>query len=205
LPPSLPPFSDEALEPEVASREAEQPLRARTVTSPVRNPVSSAEAVRRRGTVIIVERVSRCPIRADPGRTGEGQLSCSEDERPRRTIGRNPADGDAAMDDHTTLLIILGFIAVILLIGVVLLAIALYVIYRYRVPLRGIAAMAGALIYFVSPVDVLPEAVLGPLGLVDDIGVVGAVGMFVYRLVQARRAAVTGTATPSDDVPRQRH
>jgi uncharacterized membrane protein YkvA (DUF1232 family) len=92
--------------------------------------------------------------------------------------------------DHTTLTIILGFIAVILLIGVVLLAVSIYVIFKYRVPARGIAAMAAAFVYLISPVDVLPEAVLGPIGLIDDVGVMGAVGIFVYRLIQARRGAV---------------
>jgi uncharacterized membrane protein YkvA (DUF1232 family) len=93
------------------------------------------------------------------------------------------------MGDNPTLAIVVGFLALILAIGVVLLGISLFVIYRYRVPLRGIAAMAGALVYLVSPVDVAPEAVLGPFGLIDDMGVVGAVGMFVFRLIQARRNA----------------
>lgn len=87
----------------------------------------------------------------------------------------------------TTLTIVLGFIAIILLIGVVLLAVSGYVVYRYRVPLRGLAAMVGAAVYLVSPVDALPEAVLGPFGLVDDVGVLGAVALFVFRLIQARR------------------
>jgi len=33
----------------------------------------------------------------------------------------------------------------------------------------------------------LPEAILGPLGLVDDAGVVAAVVLFVYKLVKARQ------------------
>jgi len=99
-------------------------------------------------------------------------------------------------DDNTTLLIVVGFLALIILIGVALLAVSLFVIYRYRVPLRGIAAMAGALVYLVSPVDVLPEVPLGPIGLIDDLGVVGAVGVFVYRLVQARRTLSPGTEEP---------
>ena len=91
------------------------------------------------------------------------------------------------MGDNTVLVVVLGFIAVMLLIGVVLLAVSIYVIYKYRLPLRGIAAIAGGLLYFVSPVDVLPEAALGPFGLIDDAGVLGAVAMFVYHLIQARR------------------
>jgi uncharacterized membrane protein YkvA (DUF1232 family) len=90
--------------------------------------------------------------------------------------------------DNTALIIVLGFIAVILLIAVVLFAVALYVIFKYRVPMRGIAALAGALVYLISPVDVLPEAVLGPLGLVDDAGVLSLAGMFVYHLIKARQS-----------------
>jgi uncharacterized membrane protein YkvA (DUF1232 family) len=99
------------------------------------------------------------------------------------------------MGDNTTLTIVIIFFGIILLIGVALLAISIFVIYRYRVPLRGIAAMAGALIYLVSPVDALPEAVLGPFGLIDDLGVVGAVGMFVYKLIQARRLTAEADVT----------
>lgn len=101
--------------------------------------------------------------------------------------------------DNTALTVVIGFVAVLLLIFVVLLAVSLFVIFKYRVPLRGIAAMAGALVYLVSPVDVLPEVVLGPIGLVDDLGVMGAVGMFVYRLIQARRGAVTGSGPEPTD------
>src|SRR3954451_3305572 len=89
-----------------------------------------------------------------------------------------------AMGDNTGLTILLVLIAALLLIVVGTLAVMIFVIYRYRVPLRGIAAMAGAFIYLVSPVDVAPEAVLGPFGLVDDAGVLTAVGIFVYRLIQ---------------------
>ena len=92
--------------------------------------------------------------------------------------------------ESTALTVVLTFLAIVLLVGVILLAVAMYVIFRYRVPLRGIAAMAGALLYLVSPVDVLPEVALGPLGLVDDLGVVGAAAMFVYRLIQSRRGAL---------------
>lgn len=101
------------------------------------------------------------------------------------------------MDDgDTALLIVVGFIALILLIGVVLLGVSLVVVYRYRVPLRGIVAMAGALVYLVSPVDVIPEFPLGPIGLIDDLGVLGAAGMFVYRLIQARRQSTLDPDAP---------
>lgn len=81
-------------------------------------------------------------------------------------------------------------VAVLIVVGVVFLlgvAVIVYVMWRYRVPPRGLVAMVGALVYLVSPVDVLPEVVLGPLGLVDDAGVITVVAVWVFKLVQARR------------------
>jgi uncharacterized membrane protein YkvA (DUF1232 family) len=97
------------------------------------------------------------------------------------------------MGERTALTVVLGLIAVVALIDVVLLAVMVYVIFKYRMPLRGIAAMIGGLVYLVSPVDALPEVVLGPVGLIDDVGVVGAVGIFVYRLIQTRRHPIPPT------------
>jgi uncharacterized membrane protein YkvA (DUF1232 family) len=83
---------------------------------------------------------------------------------------------------------LLTAVLVVLGVGFVLgLAVIGFVMWRYRIPPRGLVAMAGALVYLVSPVDVLPEVLLGPLGLVDDAGVVTAVAIWVYKLVQARR------------------
>lgn len=62
-----------------------------------------------------------------------------------------------------------------------------YVMWRYRIPPRGVVAMIGALVYLASPIDVLPEALLGPLGLVDDAGVITGVTIFVYKIVKARQ------------------
>jgi uncharacterized membrane protein YkvA (DUF1232 family) len=62
-----------------------------------------------------------------------------------------------------------------------------YLMWRYRIPPRGLVAMGAAAVYLISPIDLLPEAILGPLGLVDDAGVVAAVVLFVYKLVKARQ------------------
>jgi uncharacterized membrane protein YkvA (DUF1232 family) len=72
------------------------------------------------------------------------------------------------------------------------LAVIGFLMWRFRIPPRGVAAMFGALLYLALPVDVLPEAVLGPLGLVDDTGVLAVVGIWVYRLVKARQKLVEG-------------
>jgi uncharacterized membrane protein YkvA (DUF1232 family) len=86
---------------------------------------------------------------------------------------------------RTTLLIV-GVLAllVVLVIG--------YVMWRYRIPPRGLVAMGGAALYLISPIDVVPEMIFGPLGLVDDAGVTAAVVLFVYKLVKARRILADG-------------
>jgi uncharacterized membrane protein YkvA (DUF1232 family) len=38
-----------------------------------------------------------------------------------------------------------------------------------EVPAKEKAMLAGALAYFVSPIDLIPEAIIGPAGYVDDI------------------------------------
>jgi len=44
-----------------------------------------------------------------------------------------------------------------------------------RVPTLEKAKLAGAIAYFVSPVDLIPEAILGPVGYVDDIALAAIV------------------------------
>ena len=53
-------------------------------------------------------------------------------------------------------------------------------------------ALIAALFYLVLPVDVVPEALLGPLGLVDDAGIVTVVAIWVYKLAKARQRLVEG-------------
>jgi len=48
--------------------------------------------------------------------------------------------------------------------------------------LIGIAAI----IYGVSPLDLVPEAILGPLGLLDDAGVLVGAGIAIWKLLQGR-------------------
>lgn len=39
-----------------------------------------------------------------------------------------------------------------------------------RVSLKNKGKLAGAIVYFISPIDVIPEALLGPVGYIDDLG-----------------------------------
>ena len=80
--------------------------------------------------------------------------------------------------------------AAVWIVGVLALLVTLvvgYLMWRYRIPPRGLVAMGAAALYLISPIDLLPEAILGPLGLVDDAGVVAAVVLFIYKLVKARQ------------------
>lgn len=92
---------------------------------------------------------------------------------------------------------------VLVLLGVLtLLAAAVigFVMWRYRIPPRGLIAMIGALVYLASPVDVLPEVMLGPIGLLDDAGAITAGAVFVYKLITVKRqlenAGVKGRRRP---------
>ncbi len=81
------------------------------------------------------------------------------------------------------------------IVGVVAVLVTLvvgYLMWRYRIPPRGLFAMGGAALYLISPIDLVPEAILGPLGLVDDAGVLVAVALFIYKLVKARQILADG-------------
>ncbi|WP_209020774.1 YkvA family protein [Nocardioides sp. 1609] len=100
------------------------------------------------------------------------------------------------------------FVAVLVVLGVLVLVGLLVVglvMWRYRVPPRGVVAMIGGLVYLASPIDVLPEALLGPLGLVDDAGVLAGVAIFVYKVVQVRQrleqAGIQGRRRPEAGEP----
>lgn len=99
------------------------------------------------------------------------------------------------MSDLLTLVLVLVGIASLL--GV---AVVGFVMWRYRVPPRGLIAMIGALAYLASPIDVLPEVILGPIGLLDDAGAVTAAAVFVYKVVAVKRrledAGVKGRRRP---------
>ncbi len=95
------------------------------------------------------------------------------------------------MDLSDLVVAVLVVLAVLLLVGVAVIA---FVMWRFDVPPRGLAAMVGALVYLVSPVDVVPEVLLGPLGLADDAGVVTLAAVWVSKLVQARKILRAGSA-----------
>ena len=82
------------------------------------------------------------------------------------------------------LTLVLVALGVLTLLGV---GVIVFVMWRYRIPPRGLVAMIGALVYMASPIDVLPEAIFGPLGLLDDAGAVTAAAVFVYKLATVKQ------------------
>jgi uncharacterized membrane protein YkvA (DUF1232 family) len=99
-----------------------------------------------------------------------------------------------AMDMSDLLTLVLVLLGVLALLGAAVIG---FVMWRYRIPPRGLIAMIGALVYLASPVDLL---MLGPFGLLDDAGAVTAAAVFVYKLVTVRRrledAGVKGRRRP---------
>ena len=102
-----------------------------------------------------------------------------------------------AMELSDLLTVVLVLLGVLTLLGV---AVVGFVMWRYRIPPRGLVAMIGALVYLASPVDVLPEVMLGPIGLLDDAGAATAAAVFVYKLVTVKRrlqeAGIKGRRKP---------
>ena len=89
-----------------------------------------------------------------------------------------------AMDMSDLLTLVLMLLGVLALLGAAFIG---FIMWRYRIPPGGLIAMIGALVYLASPVDVLPEVMLGPFGLLDDAGAVTATAVFVYKLVTVKR------------------
>jgi hypothetical protein len=90
--------------------------------------------------------------------------------------------------DFTTFL--LGFVVAVLVIGLALFAVVAFVIWKKRIPFKGAAALLAAVLYLISPVDVIPEIPFGPVGLLDDAGVLTLAFMYARHLLEARRAGL---------------
>jgi uncharacterized membrane protein YkvA (DUF1232 family) len=82
-----------------------------------------------------------------------------------------------------------GLLAVVGLAVVVLLIV---VATRYRHLLPSAIALAGALLYGASPIDLVPEALVGPLGVLDDVGLLGAALAFFITQVRRKRGTDPG-------------
>jgi uncharacterized membrane protein YkvA (DUF1232 family) len=66
---------------------------------------------------------------------------------------------------------------------------------RGRRNVAAIIVAVAALVYGVSPLDVIPELFTGPLGLTDDLAVFVTAGVAVWKLLSGRDPR-TGPASP---------
>lgn len=74
---------------------------------------------------------------------------------------------------------------------------------RGRAILSAVLVALGAIAYGASPIDILPELILGPLGLVDDAAVIVGAGLAIWKLLSGRTAKPTAPpAPPAADPPR---
>jgi uncharacterized membrane protein YkvA (DUF1232 family) len=68
---------------------------------------------------------------------------------------------------------------------------------RNRRILAAVLVAAGAVVYGLSPIDIIPELLTGPFGLVDDLGVLGGAAFAVWKLLGSRRQTGPGTTPPA--------
>ena len=53
----------------------------------------------------------------------------------------------------------------------------------------------GALVYGLSPIDIIPELLTGPIGLIDDVAVWGGAALAIVKLLKGRNAGGTTPAS----------
>ena len=58
-----------------------------------------------------------------------------------------------------------------------------------RLSKTEVALIIAALLYVVSPIDVIPEAIAGPLGLGDDAAILGLIAAMIMRAAQRPNSA----------------
>lgn len=61
--------------------------------------------------------------------------------------------------------------------------------------LAAVLVGLGAIAYGLSPIDIIPELLTGPIGLIDDAAVWGGAAIAIAKLLQNRRP--NGDATPT--------
>lgn len=66
-----------------------------------------------------------------------------------------------------------------------------------RPVLKSVLIAVGALIYGASPIDVIPELLVGPLGFGDDALVLVAAGVAIWRVLAKRRRGGEAPIAPT--------
>ena len=72
---------------------------------------------------------------------------------------------------------------------------------RGRAILSSVLVALGALAYGISPIDVIPELLTGPLGLADDLAVLVGAGFAIWKLMSGSNPGPTGSNPPGAAPP----
>ena len=67
---------------------------------------------------------------------------------------------------------------------------------RRRAIVSSVLVAIGAILYGASPIDILPELLLGPIGLVDDAAVWVAAGVAIWKFLSGSSDGPPGPHTP---------
>lgn len=62
--------------------------------------------------------------------------------------------------------------------------------------LAAVLVGVGALVYGISPVDIIPELIAGPFGFADDLAVLAGAGFAIYKLLTGKNPGTTPPTTP---------
>ena len=92
-----------------------------------------------------------------------------------------------SVDFQTFALIVIAAAALVFL---VLVALIVFVAVRYRASIGGVLGLLAGAGWVASPIDPIPEAVFGPLGLADDTAVIIAMALYITRLVARHRQSL---------------
>ena len=68
---------------------------------------------------------------------------------------------------------------------------------RGRRILAAVLVAAAALVYGISPVDVIPELLTGPLGFADDLAVFAGAAFAIWKLLTGRDPRSGGVEPPA--------
>ena len=71
---------------------------------------------------------------------------------------------------------------------------------RGRAILSSVLVALGALAYGASPIDIIPELLTGPLGLVDDLAIWVGAGFAIWKLLSGSKPG-QGTPPPAAGQP----
>jgi uncharacterized membrane protein YkvA (DUF1232 family) len=66
-----------------------------------------------------------------------------------------------------------------------------------RKAIAAVLVAAAAIVYGLSPIDIIPELLTGPLGLTDDLAVFAGAGLAVWKLLAGRRQNPGGATPPA--------